>query len=178
MRRLWPSALLIVFASLIAQAQETAKQPGDSWVRFESRVGQFTILLPQMPAEKIDIVQTDVGPYTSHLFNAKLNRTVFVVGWVDYDRKFKFGAQSELNANRDNFIKGIKGKLVSSNNTTFDGYRSLEFTAETSDTVYKSRVFIVGRRPYQLITETSKGIDDSANITRFFESFKITQQPK
>jgi hypothetical protein len=177
MRRLWPAGLLIVFASLIAHGQETAKQPGD-WIRFDSRVGQFTVLLPQMPEHKIEIGQSTEGPFTTHLFNVKLNGTVFVVGWVDYDRKFKFEAQRELNANRDNFIKGIKGKLVSSNNTTFDGYQSLEFTAETGDTIYKSRFFIVDRRPYQLITETTKGIDDSANIRRFFESFKITQQPK
>jgi len=62
---------------------------------------------------------------------------------------------------------------VSSNNTTFDGYQGLEFVAETGYTVYKSRVVIVGRRPYQLIAGTTKGVDDSANTMRFFESFKI-----
>lgn len=177
MRRLLQAGLLMVLASLIAHAQETTKQPGDSWIRFESRVGQFTVLLPQMPSQKLDTHQSNAGPYTIHLFSAKSKDTVFVVGWVDYDKKFKFGAQSELNANRDQFIKEIKGTLVSSKNTTLGGYESLEFTAETSDTIYRSRVLIVGRRPYQVFTGTTKGIDDSANITRFFESFKITLPP-
>ena len=177
MRRLWQTGLLMVFASLIAHAQETTKQSSDSWIRFESRVGQFTVLLPEMPSQKLEAQQSSAGPYTTHLFTAKLKDTVFVVGWVDYDKKFKFAAQNELNANRDNFIKGIKGTLVNSKNATFNGYQSLEFTAETSDTIYRSRVLIVGHRPYHVMTGTTKGIDDSANITRFFESFKITQPP-
>lgn len=174
MKKLSLAGLFIVFAILIAQSQEPTPQQRE-WIRFDSRVGQFTVMLPQMPEEQIEIVQSNAGPYTSHLFTAKAKSTKFVVGWVDYDQKFKFGAQSELNANRDNFIKGIKGKLLSSNNATFDGYQSLDFTAETSDTIYKSRVFIVGRRPYQLIAGTTKGVDDSAITARFFESFKIKQ---
>lgn len=175
MKRLWLAGLLIVLASFTAQSQELAKQQRDSWVTFNSEIGRFTVLLPQTPVEKTETVQSNVGPYTTHLFSVRSNGTIFVLGWVDYDLRFNFGPQSELNANRDNFIKGIKGALVDSNYSTFDGYQSLEFTAETSDTIYKSRVFIVGRRPYQLITGTLKGVDDSANTARFFESFKIKQ---
>jgi len=171
MKRLWSVGLLLV-ASLIAQSQELASQPRE-WVRFDSRVGQFTVLLPQMPSEKIEIMASSGVSYTSHAFIVKVNSTTFIVGWLDYNEKFKVGSQSDLNANRDNFVKGIKGKLVSSNNTTFDGYQGIEFVAETGDTLYKSRVVIVGRRPYQLIAGTTKGVDDSANTTRFFESFKI-----
>ena len=175
MRRLWLAALLIVFVSFAAQSQELTKQQRDSWITFNSELGRFTVLLPQTPGEKTETVQSNVGPYTTHLFSARSKGTIFAVGWVDYDRSFNFGSQSELNANRDNFIKGIKGTLVSSNYSIFDGYQSLEFTAETNDTIYKSRVFIVGRRPYQLITGTLKGVDDAAHTTRFFESFKIKQ---
>jgi hypothetical protein len=78
--------------------------------------------------------------------------------WINFNSEVTVHGRVQLNANRDNFIKGIKGILVSSNFSTFDGYQSLEFTAETNDTIYKSRVFIVGRRPYQLITGTLKGV--------------------
>lgn len=174
MKRLWLVGLLIVCASLTAHSQELAKQQRD-WVRLNSEIGRFTVLLPQMPVETIETVESNVGPYTSHLFSVRSNPTIFVIGWVDYDRSFSFGPQSELNANRDNFIKGIKGILVSSNYSTFDGYQSLDFTAENNDTIYQSRVLIVGRRPYLLFTGTLKGVDDSANTARFFESFKVKQ---
>src|SRR5262245_18608959 len=144
MKRLWLAVLLVVFASFTAQSQELAKQQHDAWITFDSEVGRFTVLLPQTPGEKVETVQSNVGPYTTHLFSVRSKGTIFAVGWVDYDRRFIFGPQSELNANRDNFIKGIKGTLVSSSYSIRDGYQSLEFTAETNDTIYTSRVVIVG----------------------------------
>ena len=174
MKRFWVAGLLIL-CTFAATAQERSKASRDSWVRFNSDSGRFTVLMPLTPQEKIQTVQSSIGPYTAHLFSVRSGRSVFVVGWVDYEPTFTFNVQSELKANRDNFIQERKATLITSNNITIDGHQSLEFTAESVDTVYKSRVFIVGRRPYQLITETVKGVDDSANTTRFFESFKIRQ---
>ena len=80
---------------------------------------------------------------------------------------------AELEANRDNFVKGINATLVSSRRTNIDGYSALEFTAETADRIFKSRVYLVGRRPYQIVIGSPKGLDDSANVNRFFNSFKV-----
>jgi len=173
MKRLWFQGVFILAATLTIVAQEHSRQTPDTWVRFNSELGRFTVMLPQNPIEKTETVRSNVGPYTTHLFSVRSVKTVFLVGWVDYAPSFNFVAQSELNANRDNFVKAINATVLSTNNTKIDGYQSLEFTAETTDTVYRSRVYIVGRRPYQLIAGTLKGTDDEANVTRFFESFKI-----
>src|SRR5688572_12165883 len=173
MRRLCFQGVFVIAATLTIVAQEHSRQLQDTWVRFNSEPGRFTVMLPQNPREKTETVRSNVGPYTTHLFSVRSVKTVFLVGWVDYAPGFNFGAQSELNANRDNFIKEINATLLSSNNIRRDGYQSLEFTAETIDTIYRSRVYIVGRRPYQLIAGTVKGTDDSASVTRFFDSFKI-----
>lgn len=173
MKRLWFPGVILLAAAMTVSAQEHSRESRDSWVKFDSDPGRFTVWLPQTPTEKTETVRSNVGPYTTHLFSVRSVNSVFVVGWVDYDPGFNFGVQSELNANRDNFVKGISGTLIDSTNTTIDGYQSLEFTAETADTIYRSRVYIVGRRPYQLIAGTLKGVDDSANVTRFFDSFKI-----
>jgi hypothetical protein len=92
---------------------------------------------------------------------------------VDYDPSFSFNPRIELDANRDNFIKGVAARLTDSRNMTIDGYPSLEFSAETDSTVFRSRVFIVGRRPYQIVVRTDKGLDDSDSVSRFFNSFKV-----
>lgn len=34
---------------------------------------------------------------------------MFIVGWVDYEENYKYDEQKELELNRDNFIKAIKG---------------------------------------------------------------------
>jgi len=170
MKGLLCSVLLLLGSGAILQAQEHS---GDSWVSFTSEVGRFSALLPQTPTDQVETIPSEHGPYTTHLFVAKSAKSVFLIGWVDYDPSFDFNPQSELDANRDNFIRGIPAKLVSSKNTRIDGYQSLEFTAETANTIYISRVFIVGRRPYQLVVRTDKGLDDSDSVTRFFGSFKV-----
>lgn len=173
MQRLWFLGVVFLCATLRVAAQAHSSEARDSWVRFNSDLGRFTVMLPENPSEKTETVPSTAGPYTTHLFSIRSVKTVFLVGWVDYHPNFNFGAQSELNANRDNFVKALNATLITSNNTRIDGYQSLEFTAETNETFYRSRVYIVGRRPYQLIAGTLKGTDDSANVTRFFDSFKI-----
>jgi hypothetical protein len=100
--------------------------------------------------------------------------SVYLIGWVDYDPSFNFNRQAELEANRDNFVKGINAKLITTRPTMIDGYSAIEFTAETDDRVFKSRVYMVGRRPYQIVIGSPKGQDDSVNVNRFFNSFKVS----
>lgn len=99
---------------------------------------------------------------------------VYLVGWVDYHPTFNFDRLAELEANRDNFVKGVAGKLLSSRRLNIDGYQALEFTVENEEKIFRSRVYIVGRRPYQIVIGSPKGIDDSANVDQFFNSFKVS----
>lgn len=130
-------------------------------------------MMPEIPEDKTETTQSSHGPYTTHLFIVRDTTSVYLIGWVDYDPSFNFNRQAELEANRDNFVKGINAKLVSTHFTVIDGYSALEFTAETTDRVFKSRVYLVGRRPYQIVIGSPKGQDDSANLNRFFKSFKV-----
>jgi hypothetical protein len=45
--------------------------------------------------------------------------------------------------------------------------------AETADRTFKSRVYMVGRRPYQIVIGYPKGEDEATTTDRFFNSFKI-----
>ena len=145
------------------------------WVRFTSGLGRFSVLMPATPTNQVETTQSEHGPYTTHLFILKdIPPSVYLIGWVDYDPSFNFNRQAELEANRDNFVKGINATLLTSSPTTIDGYQAIEFVAETTDRVFKSRVYLVGRRPYQIVIGTTKGKDDSVQTSRFFNSFKIT----
>ena len=143
------------------------------WVRFTSDDGYFSVLMPERPTDKKETTQSAHGPYTTHLFIVRDTTSVYLIGWVDYDPSFDFNKQAELEANRDNFVKGISARLISSRPTTIDGYSALEFIAETDDRVFKSRVYMVGRRPYQIVIGSPKGQDDTANVHKFFNSFKV-----
>lgn len=143
------------------------------WVKFTSDTGHFSVMMPEIPEDKTETTPSAHGPYTTHLFIVKDTTSVYLIGWVDYDPSFPFDRQAELEANRDNFVKGIEAKLISTRPTVIDGYSALEFTAETADRVFKSRVYMVGRRPYQIVIGSPKGQDDSVKANRFFNSFKV-----
>src|SRR5215216_2306739 len=193
MKKFWSTIIMTLALSFSLNAQEhsprptnTPRQPAPSntpppnkvmdtsgWVQFASDEGNFSVLMPKIPEDKAETMQSAHGPYTTHLFIVKDNPNVYLIGWVDYDPSFNFNRQAELEANRDNFVKGIKATLVSTKPTIVDGYSALEFTAETEDRVFKSRVYMVGRRPYQIVIGSKKGYEDTASVNRFFKSFKV-----
>ena len=170
MKKILAASLMVLALSLALKAQE---HTGESWVTFKSEPGRFSILLPEIPTDRTETIQSEHGPYTTHLFVVKTAKSVFLLGWVDYDPSFNFSIPQELDANRDNFVKGLKATLLTTNNLTRDGYQALDFTAENADSTYISRVYMVGRRPYQLVAGTFKGKEDEANVAKFFGSFKI-----
>ena len=150
----------------------TATDTG-GWVKFTSDTGRFSVLMPVVPQEQTETTPSEHGPYTTHLFIVKDTQNVYLIGWVDYDPSFNFNKQSELDANRDNFVNGVKATLTSSRSLTLDGYQAIEFAAETADRIFRSRVYMVGRRPYQIVVGVPKENEDPVLVNRFFNSFKV-----
>jgi hypothetical protein len=194
MKRFLALAIITVGMSFPLSAQEHSNRPPSTpstpsntpapskntdnggWAQFSSPNGRFSVLIPEIPEEKTETTDSANGPYTTHLFVVRDTTSVYLIGWVDYDPSFNFNRQAELEANRDNFVKGIKATLLSSKATTIDGYNAIEFTAEAGDRIFKSRVFLVGRRPYQIVIGSPKGMDDTALVERFFNSFKVSRK--
>lgn len=156
-----------------APPRNNAQADTGGWVKFTSDTGRFSVLMPEPPKEQEETTQSEHGPYTTHLFIVRDTQNVYLIGWVDYDPSFNFNRQNELDANRDNFVKGIKATLTSSRSLTIDGYSALEFSAETADRIFRSRVYMVGRRPYQIVIGVPKDSEDPALVNRFFNSFKV-----
>ena len=142
---------------------------GQDWITFNSKEGRFTILLPAQPSAQTDT--SNGNPfYITQLLLSKGSGEMYAIGWVDYESSYNFDEQKELEANRDNFIKGINGTLVATKNTAFRGYKAVEFTATSSTYFWTSKVFMVGKRPYQLVAGSSTG-KASGNENKFFDSF-------
>jgi len=152
-----------------------APGPG-TWSKFTSDDGRFSVVVAGVHEDKVETTPSDHGPYTTHLFILRQPPHVFLIGYVDYDPSFNFNRQAELEMNRDNFVKGLNATLLTTKFVTIDGYSALEFTAELPQRIFRSRVYMVGRRPYQIVIGSPKGVDDSANIERFFNSFKVASR--
>ena len=189
MKRFLAISLMMLGLSISLKAQEHSPRPSatpsntpppvtamdaSGWIKFASDEGRFSVLVPDSPTEKKETADSQHGPYTTHLFIVRDTSSVYLIGWVDYDPSFNFNRQAELEANRDNFIKGLNATLVSTRTTVINGYSAIEFTAEAGDRLFKSRVFLVGRRPYQIVIGSPKTMDNTAIQNRFFNSFKVT----
>lgn len=147
---------------------------GPVWTKFTSDEGHFSVLMPGTPENKVETKDATPGPYTTQLYILRQEPNVFLIGWVDYDPNFNFDVHAELEMNRDNFVKGLQATLLTTQTRTISGYLVIEFTAETAEKIFSSRVYMVGRRPYQIVIGSPKGVDDSVNINRFFNSFKVS----
>ena len=166
--------ILAALSLVLLTAPGVWAQTPAEWVKFSPAGAPFSVLMPSEPKKDEKTSESPNGPYTTTLYTSvSPDRELYLVGWVDYDPKFNFGVQAELEANRDNFIKGVKARLLSTTPVKLGTYPGIEFRTElTGQFDIVSRVYIVGRRPYQLIHLTPAGRDASANRERFFTSFK------
>ena len=158
---------LVCAASIQAQAND--------WQSFTSEKGRFSVLVPDKPTEEVGSGNAGTaGSYTTHLFTSKVQGAIYMVGWADYQPGLKINADGELKANRDNFLKGVEATLLSETKITLDKNPGIEFKAERKPNIFiKSRVYLVGNRPYQLIA-ISIGQEDIKNADKFLNSFKLT----
>ena len=166
-------ALVVVAAALPSFGLQAAA--GD-WIKFSSDAGRFSVLMPG-PGEPKDDSETKTDPklgsYTTHLFMQKTDKGLFMAGWVDYAPTIKLDVQGELAANRDNFAKGVQARVTSERPIALGDSPGIEFTAESEQATFKSRVYVVGQRPYMVIAATLKGLEDAANVERFLASFQL-----
>lgn len=187
MRRLIAILFIILATSTMITAQVNRQPPKPrptvaprnnvdadtgGWVKFTSTQGAFSVLMPGTPKERTTTEPNEHGVDTSHFIRFE-DTNIYLVGWVDYDPSFIFHKRIELTANRDSFIKGINATLISSRTVTLDGYDAIEFTAETPDRIFRSRVYMVGRRPYIIVIGHPKDAHDPVVVNRFFNSFKV-----
>ena len=166
--------LMLVAASIAAGFQTS------DWVKFHSTAGNFSVLLPTQPKEEKKTTPTPYPAYTSTMYTVNVTGHLYLVGWVDYEPKFVFNTDKELEANRDNMVKALNGKLLTSNKSILSTYPGLDFTGEfvvrERQFLFKAKVLIVGKRPYLLTYVFPQGQESIPDGNRFFSSFRITRK--
>ena len=93
---------------------------------------------------------------------------------MDYDSSFQFNEKAELLANRDNFVKALNAEVYETKDISYNGYAGIDFTAGVNGIFINSRVYIIGKRPYQLVAISKTG-KSSADLEKFYTSFKLTR---
>jgi hypothetical protein len=157
--------LLLAIASSLSAIQD------GEWVRLAPPGGGFSIMMPGKAKEEVQ----PSADFTLHMYDVDTANGIYMAGYGDYAPRIHLDPVGELAANRDNFLKGLNAELIESKNISLDGHAGLEFTGKSSDNFFKSRVYLIGNRVYQIAVAIDSSKDDTANINRFFTSFAFTK---
>jgi hypothetical protein len=163
--------LVLLLALTLALLSPLKAFQREEWIKFSSEEGGFTILMPSQP--KPDELKKE--NFVFHMFTVA-DRDIYLVGYGDYAPNIHLDVQGELKANRDNFLRALNAALTGSTNIELEGRPGIEFTGETPDRYFKSRVYFFGNRVHQIAVAFPKGEVDSAKIDRFFASFAFTSR--
>ncbi|HUK29855.1 MAG TPA: hypothetical protein VLV89_02005 [Candidatus Acidoferrum sp.] len=151
------------------------------WTSFKEPNLKFALLFPGDPvANPPDVKKRDDGSVEStgyYFLTGTASSYVSLAGATDYN--FTVNAESELTADRDNFVKAINGKATNSRRYEFlagdEKLPALSFNVENDSRVGKAIVVVRGNRAYMVVFVYQKGQDYAAAMDKFLESFEITK---
>jgi hypothetical protein len=172
MARLISTGVAIITLAVTAFSQ-------DPWVRYESEVGRYSVLIPaEQLAHGSRRVSDDNGSSvilnSIALFNGV---TRYIVTYYDTEPSMSFS----LTRARDGIVRQLNGKLVSDTSARILGVPSRTFRVHkiTSghEITVNARIFFTGSRVYLLQVIFPRSLENTVAEDRarwFFNSFLIT----
>jgi hypothetical protein len=139
----------------------------DAWKEFTWKEGKCSVLLPGKPMAPKGQAKT---------LQVSGKEGVYILLYEDNPAMAKAEPatiKQVFDAARDGLVKTLKGKLLSDKEVKAGKYPGRELQIETPMTgTYRTRLYQVGPRYYQLILVAPKEAATSKDADKFFGSFK------
>ena len=180
--------IVLLLASIASAFQEPA--PSAPWQTFNSPEGRFSVVVPTEPKAEVREVDSVVGKLTLYSYASSSEAAYLMVSYGDYPNEPADAAIAEkvLDGVREGVLKSIGGEVISASKIVLKGrassgaplieYPGREFTGnkiqDGSEIYYSWKVYLVGRRLYQLAAITNKANATSPDISKFLTSFQVT----
>jgi hypothetical protein len=117
-------------------------------------------------------------PDTFRLFTGNgRDMTIYSVKWVDYLPGINLDIQRELEQTRDVALKRIGAMLLETTPISLDGNPGIQFTAQSVGGFFTFRIYIVGRRRYEVGVAQRRDTDHAADVSKFLDSFELSPAP-
>ena len=181
------SAILLALA-LVAQVVDApavdakglaaAIPPG--WQQLASAEGRFAALMPGKAVrttQKLDAAGS-THPFVIFTVDRPPSETYFA-GYVDFPGEGELDDDLILDGSRDSGVKNVGGKLISGSKVLLDGHPGRQFSYEVEGPNpgrkmhYRSRIYLVERRLFNLLQLRTGGGDASKDAATFFDSFRL-----
>ena len=173
-------SLAIVTSCTKPQAGDPPPRAGEPPLKlFVCPDGSFQVSMPGDPLEQMP---PDDAQATGKMYVVEESNSIYQVGYLERTpppRESKTQRQAMLDAGREDVVTRVRGKLAASKNITVNGrYAGVEYEIDLPEpgVLYRSRVFLVEQRTYQLVVIGRKAWARSADVDRFFDSLKLTAE--
>jgi hypothetical protein len=114
-----------------------------------------------------------------HSFVVGIKTTAYLISYQDDANLVNAGARviaRALDNARDVTVAILKGKLKAEKSIKFAGYPGREIQIETPKLgIYRARVYVVGKRLYQVVVLGPEKFALSRESSRYLDSFKLTK---
>jgi hypothetical protein len=170
MRNRFFLALTLLISALWATAHGLGAQTTE-WTKETSAEGRFAVLLPTRPLSDEQMKDTPKGRVSMRFLTARSGTGIFIVAYADYEMG---DAKLELDANRTSFLKGMKATLVTESDINLRGNPGRDIKAVRDQLSIRSRIYLVGKRYYQMVAITPASIPGDLEADKFLTSFELS----
>ena len=170
-------SLLLITVLWCGFAEATQQQV--EWPKLESTEGRFRVVMPMKADSSVSEVDSKSGKIPVYTFSSSNKTGSFMLSYADYPNAASTpeNEQAVIDAVRDGVLRGTKSVLVVESKLTLNGHPGREMRAtrmiEGTEMIFSWRIFLVGRRLYQLAVGTTKADSESPDIKKFFTSFEL-----
>jgi hypothetical protein len=168
-----PLAFLL-FADLCQADDPKAKD-------FASKEGKFSVAFPGKPEESTKEADSAAGKLTFTNYTYSDGDSALLVMYCDYpaDVRKQKGAEKVLDDARDGGVKSAKGKLTDEKKRTIgkdkNPGRELLIQLPDGKLYFRSRIYLVGDRLYQVIVVGPEKYATGKDADAFLDSFKLAE---
>ncbi len=164
---------------LVTLVLPLAAQPANRvWKEFHCKPGGFTVLLPGVPQQQKQYLQTPAGAVelVQFVLEPTKGQGAYAVGYSELPESIlrQSTPQQRLEHARDRAVTRAKGKLHRDKSITYQGFPGREFEIAVEGEVrLRTRVIAAKGRFYQVLVAGPPSWMASADAGRFLASFQI-----
>ena len=142
---------------------------------FVSEDGSFSIMLPGKPEFETQTVDTELGDINYYSYSIEVGGVGYVASYSDYPEEFIEASAAEqlLDGARDGSIVG--GTLTNEEIISINGYPGREFTVSFREGIFRTRLYLVNNRLYNIFVRIPKNRMKDVTGTDVLSSFKLLE---